>query len=95
MDFPSKKISPEESDQFIKEATTRLEGKIEELEEAKLGLEEKVKQRTEELEKRVKELERFRKLTTGRELKMVELKKENKRLKQELRNILKEKEENI
>lgn len=47
-------------------------------------MEEKVAKRTEELNKRVKELERFTKLTVGRELKLIELKKEIKRLKEEL-----------
>ncbi len=39
------------------------------------SLEQKVQERTKELQQRVEELERFRKLTIGRELKMIELKK--------------------
>src|SRR3989344_261953 len=45
------------------------------------GLEVKVAQRTAELEARVKELEELNKTMVGRELKMVELKKENEALK--------------
>ena len=45
------------------------------------GLEIKVAQRTAELEARVKELEELNKTMVGRELKMVELKKENEALK--------------
>jgi len=45
------------------------------------NLEEKIKERTNELQKRVEELEKFHKLTVGRELKMIELKKEIKKLK--------------
>ncbi|MBU0879746.1 HAMP domain-containing protein, partial [Patescibacteria group bacterium] len=51
------------------------------LEDANTSLEEKVKERTEELQKRLEELEKFQRLTIGRELKMVELKKEIKKIK--------------
>lgn len=50
------------------------------------GLEEEVRKRTIELEKRVKELEKFHKLVVGREIKMIELKKEIKKLKEEKEN---------
>lgn len=50
------------------------------------NLEKKVKERTKELQERVEELERFHKLTVGRELKMVELKKEAQRLKKEIKS---------
>jgi two-component system CheB/CheR fusion protein len=46
------------------------------------GLEDKVVDRTEELTNRLKELEAMNKTMVGRELKMVELKKEIKRLKE-------------
>lgn len=78
-------FSPEELDVFIKEVSERLEKKIRELEEAKLGLEEKVKQRTNELQTKVMELEKFQKFAVGREMKMVELKKEIEKLKEELK----------
>ena len=48
------------------------------------NLEEKIKKRTKELQEKIEELERFHNLTVGRELKLIELKKENKRLKAEL-----------
>jgi len=51
------------------------------LSEYRSALEEKTK----ELQKRVEELERFHRVTVGRELKMVELKKEIAKLKKELK----------
>jgi PAS domain S-box-containing protein len=57
---PISGISPKELDRFIKAATERLEKKIEELERAKVGLEEKVKERTREIEERAKDLEKSR-----------------------------------
>ena len=48
-------------------------------------LEQRVQERTKELQEKVEELERIHKLTVGRELKMIELKKEIK----ELQEILK------
>jgi len=54
---------------------------ISEIKTLQQNLEEKVKARTRELEQRIDELERFHDLTVGRELKMLELKKEIKRLK--------------
>lgn len=53
------------------------------------SLEKQVKERTKALQERIKELEKFQKLIVGRELKMVELKKEMKRLKEELEEKLK------
>jgi len=57
----------------------RVKARTRELEEMARGLENKVKGRTKELEERLSELERFHKLTVGRELKMMELKKEIER----------------
>ncbi len=48
---------------------------ITELREFQEKLEEKVQERTKELQAKVEELERFHRLTVGRELKMMELKK--------------------
>ncbi len=63
-----------------------------ELTELKENLEKKVKERTQELEnqkkdmqKKMEQLEKFHRLTTGREIKMKELKEENQRLKEELK----------
>jgi len=47
---------------------------------------ERLKERTKELREKVKELERFQKLTVGRELRMIELKKEIEKLKNELKD---------
>lgn len=54
---------------------------ITESQEYQEKLERTVRERTKELQKEVEELEKFYKLTIGRELKMVELKKEIERLK--------------
>ncbi len=59
----------------------KIKARIKELEELAESLEDKIQQRTKELQKRVEEMEKFHYLTTGRELKMVELKKEIKKLK--------------
>ncbi len=73
----------------LEEAKTVLEIKVKartrELEELNKTLEEQVKERTKELQERVNELERFHQLTIGRELRMIELKKEIKKLKNELK----------
>jgi len=61
----------------------QVEARTRTLEKQKTNLERKVKKRTEELEERVNELEKFQKLIVGRELKMVELKKEIRELKKE------------
>jgi C4-dicarboxylate-specific signal transduction histidine kinase len=67
----------------------KVKARTEELEELTKTLDQKVGQRTQEveeskkiLEKRVDELERLHNLTVGRELKMLELKKEIKILKE-------------
>lgn len=69
----------------LEEAKTILEIKVKsrtkELQELNTTLEEKVKQRTKELQRKVDELNKWYKLTVGRELKMVKLKKEIEKLK--------------
>jgi len=62
----------------------RVQARTRELKELAESLEEKVKERTKELQKKIEELEKFQKMAIGRELKMVELKEEIKRLKEEL-----------
>ena len=54
---------------------------IGELKRLQEELEGKVKERTKELQKRIEELEKFQKVAVGRELKMIELKKEIGRFK--------------
>lgn len=70
-----------ETEQVLK---IRVRAKTRELKELNEGLECKVKERTKELRDRVDELERIHKLTVGREKKMIELKKENKELREKL-----------
>jgi PAS domain S-box-containing protein len=62
----------------------KVKARTRELEELAQSLAVKVKERTTELQKRIDELEKFHKLTIGRELKMVELKREIEGLKEEI-----------
>jgi hypothetical protein len=71
-------------DQELIGLNQKLDGKVQELEQLKAGLEKNVLARTGELEARVKELEEFHDLTVGRELKMSALEKEIDALLQEL-----------
>jgi low affinity Fe/Cu permease len=63
----------------------RVQSRTRELRKLAESLEEKVNSRTEEAQARVDELERFQRLAVGRELRMVELKKEIKKLKEHLK----------
>jgi methyl-accepting chemotaxis protein len=81
-------LALESSRKEIEEAKQLLEIKVKartkELEELAQSLEEKVKERTKELQSKIDEMERFQKLTIGREITMIEMKKEIKKLKEEL-----------
>ncbi|MFZ2205172.1 MAG: PAS domain S-box protein [Minisyncoccia bacterium] len=57
----------------------------EKMKEVNKELEVKINERTEELSDRIKELESFNKVMIGRELKMVELKKENEDLREKIK----------
>jgi len=63
----------------------KVRARTKELEELTQSLEQQVKQRTEELQEKLAELESFNKMAVGRELKMVSLKEEAEKLKEELR----------
>ncbi len=73
----------------LEEAKLILEGRVkertEDLEALNKSLEDKVELRTKELREKIYELNRFYKLTVGRELKMAELKKENKKLEEQIK----------
>jgi PAS domain S-box-containing protein len=62
----------------------KVKARTKELSELTQSLEEQVREKTKELQEKLEELEKFQKLAVGRELKMVELKKEKERLKGEL-----------
>lgn len=72
------------STQELQEAKSGLETRViertKELKDLAASLEEKVKARTQELQEKLFELERFERLAIGRELKMIELKDEMKKL---------------
>ena len=77
-----------ETQDEIETAKSSLEIKVaartRELEELSKSLEEQVKERTKELQEKMKELEKFNRLAVGRELKMIGLKEEIQKLKEEL-----------
>jgi len=78
-----------EAKNHLKEANLNLENKIKErtaeLENLKNNLEKTVEERTKKLEEKMDELEKFQELTVGRELRIIELKKETERLKDKIR----------
>ncbi len=83
-DLRQSRAALEESETVLK---IKVKARTRELEELAQSLEDKVKERTKELQERVNELERFHRLTVGRELKMIELKQEIKRLKTQIREL--------
>jgi HAMP domain-containing protein len=68
----------------LKDYYASLLSRTTELEELKNNLEKTVEQRTSELNQKINELEQMNKLMVGRELKMIELKKELDDLKQKM-----------
>lgn len=64
----------------------RIQARTRELQELAEKLEEQVKERTKELQEKIGEMEKFNRLAVGRELKMIELKKEIEKLKDQLQN---------
>ncbi len=62
----------------------KIESRTRELERLTKSLDEQVKEKTKELQNKLEELERFNRLAIGRELRMIELKEEIKKIKEEL-----------
>lgn len=81
-DLRRSRVALEESKAVLE---IKVKARTKELEGLTGELEDRVKERTGELRERIEELERFHKLTIGRELKMMELKRENKKLQAQLR----------
>ena len=86
LDFIQKSLDEiKKKDEQLNKINLELDKKVTErtaeLEELKNNLEKTVEERTKQLQKKVDELERFQELTVGRELKMIELKKEMEKLK--------------
>lgn len=67
------------------EQKKELERLNKELEKLNLELEKKVQERTKELREKIKELKKFHKITIGRELKMIQLKEELKKLREKFK----------
>jgi methyl-accepting chemotaxis protein len=87
-DIESYRIEIEGAKEVLEEKVKKRTEEIAKLNET---LEEKVKKRTIELEKKIKELEKFHRLTIGRELRMIEMKKEMKKIEEKIKKISKEK----
>ena len=77
-ELESVRVNLEEAKETLE---VRVAARVKELEELTQSLEEKVKKRTKEIQKKVQELEKFQKFTVGREIKMIELKKKIKKIK--------------
>ncbi len=78
----------ESQNRKLEEAKTSLEIRIQartnELQASAEKLEGQIKERTKQLQEKIGELEKFNRLAVGRELKMVELKEENAKLREQL-----------
>ncbi len=70
----------------------RVKARTHEPREQAEGLDEQVKVRTKELQERIDELERFHRLTVGRELKMIGLKEQIQELEKQIKPFLQKKD---
>lgn len=81
IDFSKMSEDAEDAKMILEIKVKARTGELEELAER---LEEKVSERTKELKEKINEMEKFQKFTIGRELKMMELKKDLKQLKNKI-----------
>jgi len=77
------KEKAEERDKILE---VRVRARTEDLKKEINLLENKLEAKKEELSRKVEELEKFHKLTVGREKKMIELKEDNEKLKEDIQN---------
>lgn len=75
----------EDLEETSKVLEIRVRARTRALKELAESLEEKVEKRTKELQEKIKELKKFQELTVGRELKMIKLKEEIKKLQEQLK----------
>jgi len=85
------KKAKEDLEEFEVIFKIRVKARTRQLQELSDSLEKQVGEKTKELQDRIDELERFHKLTVGRELKMIEIKREMKKIE---KTISKTKEKN-
>lgn len=85
IDYSRKMVGELETGRTVLEI--KVQARTRELRELALSLDEQVKERTKELQKKIEELERFQRVSVGRELRMVELKKEIELLKKQMEEI--------
>lgn len=78
-------IAQKEAEETRKVLEVKVKARTKELQELTGKQEEIIKKRTEEIQDKMREVEVFHKLAVGRELKMIELKKEVKKLEERLK----------
>ncbi|HDO19694.1 MAG TPA: HAMP domain-containing protein [Thermoplasmatales archaeon] len=79
-----------ESDDEITELARAFESMTQKLRQHIETMEQQIEERTKSLQEKINELEMYKKLTVGRELKMIELKKHIQELEERLKEVIKE-----
>lgn len=79
------KVAKESFEESKKVSEIKVQAKTRQLREQARALREENERKTRTLKERLKELERFQKVTVGREMKMIELKEEIRKMEAQLR----------